>query len=71
MFYARLEPLDSQTRCGEFRRIKEYYDDDIFPRFEGMTLTLHEANPGHHLQDAVTKSLSDVPEFMKYPMFHR
>ena len=70
MFYARLEPLNSQTRCGEFR-IKEYYDDYIFSRFEGMTLTLHEANPGHHLQDAVTKSLSDVPEFMKYPMFHR
>jgi len=53
VFYARLEPLNSQTR------------------FEGMTLTLHEANPGHHLQDAVTKSQRNVPEFMKYPMFHR
>ena len=36
-----------------------------------MTLTLHEANPGHHLQDTVTKRQSNVPEFMKYPMFHR
>lgn len=35
-----------------------------------MTLTLHEANPGHHLQAADAKTLQ-VPDFMKYPMFHR
>ena len=39
-------------------------------RFEGMTLTLHEANPGHHLQAVYNKRLQ-VPDFMKYPMFHR
>ena len=70
VFYARLEPLDSQTRCERKIIMIILILMLIIIRFEGMTLTLHEANPGHHLQAVYNKRLQ-VPDFMKYPMFHR
>ena len=36
-------------------------------RYEAMALTLHEANPGHHLEAVTRKSLPGLPNFMKYP----
>jgi len=40
--------------------------DDItsLKRYETMSLTLHESNPGHHLQETFAK-YSDTPNFLK------
>ena len=58
-----------------------YYENGVFSvrlepldsqtKFEGVTLALHEANPGHHLQASTAKMQRHMPEFMKHPIFHR
>ena len=40
-------------------------------RFEAVTLSLHEGNPGHNYQFVFNKQQKDVPRFMANPMFHR
>ena len=40
-------------------------------KFEAVTLTLHEGNPGHHFQFVFNKQQKDLPRFMANPMFTR
>merc|ERR1712150_81340 len=44
---------------------------DLLTKFEALTLTLHEANPGHHLQFTLQKSKKNVPKFIQRPFFDR
>jgi uncharacterized protein (DUF885 family) len=37
-------------------------------KFETMSLTLHEGNPGHHTQFSFNKH-SPIPEFLRVPMY--
>ena len=40
-------------------------------KYEATTLTLHEGNPGHNLQQAVANNQRNFPDFMRKPMFER
>ena len=53
-------PLDS-TRPGQYW--VNTYALDKRPLYNLEALTFHEAVPGHHLQGALTKELTDLPKF--------
>ncbi len=53
-------PLES-TRPGQYW--VNTYALDKRPLYNLEALTFHEAVPGHHLQGALTKELSDLPKF--------
>ncbi len=36
------------------------------PKYDMMTLSLHEGNPGHHLQASFSISQGNVPTFRTY-----
>ena len=40
-------------------------------KYEAVTLTLHEGNPGHNLQQAAAANQKNFPDFMRKPMFER
>ena len=40
-------------------------------KYEAVTLTLHEGNPGHNYQFVFNKQQKDLPRFMANPMFTR
>ena len=42
------------------------YALEIRPLYNLEALTLHEAVPGHHLQNAIARELEDVPKFRRY-----
>ena len=44
---------------------------ETMTKYEAMSLAMHEANPGHHLEAVTRKSLRGVPDFIKHPMRSR
>ncbi|TDR19343.1 DUF885 domain-containing protein [Marinicella litoralis] len=56
-------PLDS-TRPGQYW--VNTYALDKRPLYNLEALTFHEAVPGHHLQGALTKELTDLPKFRQH-----
>ena len=40
-------------------------------KYEAVTLSLHEGNPGHNYQFVFNKQQNDLPRFMANPMFTR
>ncbi|MCP3902855.1 MAG: DUF885 domain-containing protein [Planctomycetes bacterium] len=45
------------------------YALDQRPKYEMISLAMHEAVPGHHLQGSIARELEDVPEFRKLTWF--
>ena len=56
------------SRPGSFNLNLEGFAD--FRKFELLSLTLHEANPGHNF-NAAFMSGTDVPNFLKYAPYRR
>lgn len=56
-------PLES-TRSGTYW--VNTYDLDSRPYYALEALTLHEAVPGHHLQNALAQELEGLPDFRRY-----
>jgi len=60
-------PLEGRT--GGFYMVNTYAVEQR-PLYTLPALTLHEAVPGHHLQNALAKELEGVPEFRRYFRSH-
>ncbi len=59
-----VEPPQGSTRPGIYW--VNIYKVETRPLYNVEALTLHEAVPGHHLQIALSRELTDLPDFRRY-----
>jgi len=65
--YYRSASLDGKRKGTFFINLQT---PKALKRFELMSLTLHEGNPGHHLQLTTTSMTKDLPLFLKHASGH-
>ena len=59
-----LNPSDDGTRPGTF--YINTYEPTSRMKYEAVSLTLHESEPGHHLQSALAMEMDSLPKFRRY-----
>ncbi len=63
--YYRGASFDGRRKGAFFINLEKL---DALKKFETVSLTLHEGNPGHHLQNSFN-NISPMPEFIQYSLY--
>jgi uncharacterized protein (DUF885 family) len=58
------QPIPDGSKPGEY--FVNTFEPTTRPRYEARVLAIHEAIPGHHLQNAISQELAAIPAFRKY-----
>ncbi len=61
-------PTEDGSRPGIF--YVNTFDLKALPRYRTVTLSLHEASPGHHFQTSIAQEATSLPKFRRFSSFY-
>jgi uncharacterized protein (DUF885 family) len=61
-------PTEDGSRPGIF--YVNTFDLKALPRYQTVTVSLHEASPGHHFQTSIAQEATSLPKFRRFSSFY-